>query len=116
MRHRKKKFTLGRTRNPRLALMRSLVESLILHGSLKTTLAKAKALRTVIEPLITRAKKDTVANRRLAIKTLYTEKVLKKLFVELGPRYLNRHGGYTRIIKLSRRPHDAAEVARIELV
>ena len=116
MRHKKQKFTLGRTAQPRRALMRAQVESLILHGGIKTTLAKAKALRTVIEPIITKAKKDTVASRRLALKTLYTEKALKKLFTEIGPRYLTRHGGYTRIIKLAARPHDAAEVARIELV
>lgn len=116
MRHQKQKFTLGRTAGPRRALFRAQTESLILHGSIKTTLAKAKALRTVVEPLITKAKKDTLAGRRLAQKTLYTEKALKKLFTEIGPRYVDRHGGYTRIVKLGSRPHDAAPTARIELV
>ncbi len=116
MRHQKKKFTLGRTTKPRRALMRSQVESLVLHGGIKTTLAKAKALRTIVEPLVTRAKKDTVANRRLAMKTLYTQKALRKLFTEIGPRYQTRQGGYTRIIKLAVRPHDAAPTAKIEFV
>jgi large subunit ribosomal protein L17 len=116
MRHQKRKITLGRTAAPRRALMRALVESLILHGSVKTTLAKAKALRTIVEPIITRAKADTVANRRLALKMLYTEKALQKLFKDLGPRFATRPGGYTRITKLAVRPHDAAPTAKIEFV
>lgn len=116
MRHNKKKFTLGRTRNPRRALMRALAESLIVHGNIKTTLAKAKALRTVVEPLITKAKMNTLFARREVIKVLYTEKAVKKLFTEVAPKYQERRGGYTRIVKLVSRAHDAAQMARIELV
>lgn len=116
MRHNKKKFTLGRTRNPRRALARALAESLIIHGNIKTTLAKAKALRTIIEPLITKAKKKTLFARREALKVLYTEKAVKKLFAEVAPKYQERRGGYTRIVKLASRAHDAAKMARIELV
>lgn len=116
MRHDNKKFTLGRTRNPRRALMRSLLESLVIHGRIKTTVAKARALRTVMEPLITKAKKNTLSARREALKLLYTEKAVKKLFDEIAPEYKDRHGGYTRIVKLTARAHDAAEMVLIELI
>jgi len=116
MRHQKKKITLGRVSQVRKALMRSLAESLILHGSIKTTLAKAKALRTVVEPLVTKAKKNDLAARRNVLKFLYTEQAVNRLFTEIAPNYKDRRGGYTRIIKMARRPNDAAEVARIEFV
>lgn len=116
MRHDNKKFTLGRTRNPRRALMRSLAESLVVHGGIKTTAAKARALRTVVEPLITKAKKNTLSARREAIRVLYTERAVKKLFDEVAPKYKDRHGGYTRIVKLTPRARDAAEMSMIELI
>jgi len=116
MRHQKKKITLGRVSQVRKALMRSLAESLILHGSIKTTLAKAKALRTIVEPLVTKAIKNDLAARRNVLKFLYTEQAVNRLFNEVAPNYKDRRGGYTRIIKMARRPNDAAEVARIEFV
>lgn len=116
MRHLKKKITLGREKAPREALMRHLAESLILHGAIKTTKAKARALRTFVEPLVTKAKKGTLAERRLLISALYTDEVVNKLLKEIGPRYLERSGGYTRIIKIGPRFNDAAEMVRIEFV
>ncbi len=116
MRHRKKKATLGREKAPREAMLRNLAESLILHGNIKTTQAKAKALRSVIEPLVTKARKNTLAARREILKTLYTEKAVKKLMEEVGPKYKDRQGGYTRITKLPPRKNDAALMARIEFV
>ncbi len=116
MRHHKKNNTLGRVKAQREALMKSLAESLILHGAIETTKAKAKALRTVVEPMITRAKGGTLADRRLLISRLYTDKVVNKLMDELGPQYKERNGGYTRITKVGFRPNDGAEKVRIELV
>lgn len=116
MRHNKQKFTLGREKAQRDALIRSLAESLILHGSIKTTQAKARALRTFVEPLVTKAKKGTLASRRELISSLYTDETVKKLMEELGPRYKERAGGYTRIIKMGPRFNDAAEMVRIEFV
>ena len=116
MRHKIKKFTLGREKAHRDAMMKNLSESLILHGKIKTTKAKAKALRTVVEPLITKAKKGTLTARRELIKALFTDEAIKKLMDEIGPKYKNRDGGYTRIVKLAPRKNDSAEMARIELV
>jgi large subunit ribosomal protein L17 len=116
MRHLHQKATLGRETSQRKALMCSLAESLILHGGIKTTLAKARALRIFVEPLITRAKKNTLTARRLLKSSLHTDKAVDKLLKEIGPKYIERAGGYTRIIKMARRPNDAAETARIELV
>jgi large subunit ribosomal protein L17 len=116
MRHLNKKVTLGRVKAQRDALMRSLCESLVLNEKIRTTRAKARALRTVIEPLVTKAKKNTLASRRLIIKNLFTEKAVKKMMEIIGPRYAERAGGYTRLVKLSRRPTDAAEMVRIEFV
>lgn len=116
MRHRSKKFTLGREKASRDALMRSLAESLVLHGSIKTTRAKARALRTVVEPLVTKAKKNTLDARRQILKVLYTDKAVKRLFTDIAPQYSGRAGGYTRILKIGARPRDAAEVVRIEFV
>ncbi len=116
MRHQKKKATLGRERAQRKALMRSLADSLILHGSIRTTKAKAKALRSVVEPLVTKAKKNTLTARRQAIKVLYTDRAVKKLMDELGPKYKDRDGGYTRITKIGHRVNDGADMVRIEFV
>lgn len=116
MRHQKKKATLGREKAQREALLRNLAESLILHGSIKTTKAKAKALRTFVEPLVTKAKKKTLASERNIRKVLYTDAAINKLTREIAPRYADRAGGYTRIIKIGTRTNDAAEVVHIEFV
>jgi len=116
MRHRKSGRHLGRTSAHRKAMFRNMAASLIEHELIKTTAAKAKALRPVIEPLITLAKRDTVANRRLAFARIRSNGAVAKLFVELGPRYQDRPGGYTRILKCGRRSGDAAPMAYIELV
>jgi large subunit ribosomal protein L17 len=116
MRHRKKKITLGREKAARVALLKNLAESLILHGSIKTTEAKAKALRTYVEPLVTKARKNTLASRRLIISKLFTEKAVKKLMEEVAPKYVERQGGYTRIVKLGDRANDGASIVKIEFV
>ena len=116
MRHRKQQIKLGREQNTRKALLRALSESLVLHGHIRTTEAKAKALRVVIEPLITKAKSNDVTAMRVAKKFLYTERAVKKLVKEIAPKYQMRHGGYTRVVKLPARKTDAAKMARIELV
>lgn len=116
MRHRKSGRHLGRTSAHRRAMYRNMAASLIEHEVIRTTVPKAKELRRVAEPLITLAKEDTVANRRLAFSRLRSKAAVGKLFAELGPRYLERAGGYTRILKAGYRAGDAAPVAYIELV
>ncbi len=116
MRHQKKGKTLGRKKEPRKALLRSLATSLIVYEKIKTTKAKAKLLRPFVEKIITLSKKDILSNRRLALETLYTEGSVKKLFEVLGPKFKERKGGYTRIIKVNSRTGDNAEMAIIELV
>ncbi len=116
MRHQKKKATLGRETAQRGALMRNLAESLILHGSIRTTKAKARALRTFVEPLVTKAKKNDLTAKRNLLKVLYTKKAVDKLLKEIAPNYMDRKGGYTRITKLGARANDAAEMAKIEFV
>lgn len=116
MRHKSKKFTLGRERNLRVALMRGLCESLIQHGSIRTTRAKARALRSSVERLITKARTGTLVASREARRVLYTDKAVNKLMKEVGPKYKDRNGGYTRIVKLAPRTNDAAAMVRIELV
>jgi large subunit ribosomal protein L17 len=116
MRHKKQQVKLGRVQGPKKALLRALTESFINHGHIKTTEAKAKVLRRVVEPLITKAKVGGLTAFRAAKKFLYTEKAIKKLINEIGPKYTTRSGGYTRIIKLPSRKNDAAKMARIELV
>jgi large subunit ribosomal protein L17 len=96
--------------------MRSLAESLVVHGSIRTTRAKARALRTVVEPLATKAKRNTLSARREITKVLYTDVARKRLFDQLGPTYKERAGGYTRIVKLGTRATDSAEIVRIEFV
>jgi len=116
MRHRKsgRKFNINSSH--RKALFSNMVNSLFEHELIKTTLPKAKELRSYAEPLITLSKEDTVAKRRLAFSRLRDRDVVTKLFNELGPRYKNRAGGYLRIMKCGFRPGDDAPMAYIELV
>lgn len=116
MRHRKSYSKFGRSPSHRRALMRNLATSLLAHEKVETTLAKAKDLRRVTERLITLAGSDTLHARRRAYNYLYSKPVVHKLFAEIGPKYKERPGGYTRIIKLGQRSSDAAELAVIELV
>lgn len=111
------KFTrkLGRTKSQREALLKSLASSLIINKKIKTTQAKAKELRRFLEPLITKAKNNNLANQRLVRKYLNKE-ITKKLFNEIGPIYKERPGGYIRIIKLPPRPSDGAKMAIVEFV
>jgi len=115
MRHRKRGRKFTRSKDQRRALFCSLASSLILAEKITTTEAKAKELKSFVEKIITRAKKDTLANRRLLAKD-FSKKIIKKLFTELGPRYKNRKGGYTRIIKINPRKSDGAKMTVIELV
>lgn len=116
MRHRNSGRALSRTSSHRAALMRNMSKSLIQHEQIRTTVPKAKELRRVVEPLITLAKKDSVANRRLAFNRLRDEAMVAKLFAELGPRYRERPGGYLRILKAGFRAGDNAPVAIVQLV
>ncbi|TNF89011.1 MAG: 50S ribosomal protein L17 [Gammaproteobacteria bacterium] len=116
MRHRKSGRHLNRTSAHRQAMFRNMAASLIEHEVIKTTLPKAKELRRVAEPLITLAKEDSVANRRLAFARTRDKAAVGKLFDEIGPRYVDRPGGYTRILKCGHRAGDAAPMAFIELV
>ena len=116
MRHRKSGRHLNRTSAHRKAMFSNMTASLIEHEIIRTTVPKARELRRVAEPLITLAKEDTVANRRLAFSRLRSKAAVGKLFAELGPRFQDRPGGYTRILKAGYRTGDAAPVAYIELV
>lgn len=116
MRHRKSGRHLGRTSAHRQAMFQNMAVSLFEHELIKTTLPKAKELRRVAEPLITLAKEDTVANRRLAFDRTRSKAAVGKLFGELGKRYSNRPGGYLRILKAGFRPGDNAPMAYVELV
>ena len=116
MRHRKAGRHLSRTSSHREAMFRNMTNSLFRHELIKTTLPKAKELRRVAEPLITMAKDDSVHKRRLAFARLRDKEIVGKLFVELGPRYLERPGGYLRILKCGFRSGDAAPMAYVELV
>ena len=116
MRHLKSGKKLNRTSSHRKAMFSNMTASLIEHEVIKTTLPKAKELRRVAEPLITLAKKDSVANRRLAFSRLRNDSAVGKLFAELGPRYQERPGGYMRILKHGFRAGDAAPMAIVELV
>jgi large subunit ribosomal protein L17 len=108
--------TFGRNSARRKALFQALAISLIEHEGIKTTLPKAKELRSFIEPLITLAKDDSVSNRRLAFSKIRNKSAVGKLFSDLGPRFKDRPGGYSRIIKIGFRKGDAAPIAFIELV
>jgi large subunit ribosomal protein L17 len=116
MRHGHGLRKLNRTTSHRLAMLRNMMNSLIEHEAIKTTLPKAKELRRVIEPMITLAKEPTVANRRLAFDRLRDRDSVVKLFNELGPRFKTRPGGYTRILKMGFRVGDNAPMAYVELV
>ena len=116
MRHRKAGRQLNRNSAHRKAMFRNMAASLIEHELIKTTLPKAKELRRVAEPLITLAKEDSVARRRLAFARLRNEAAVGKLFSELGPRYQDRPGGYLRILKCGYRAGDKAPMAYVELV
>jgi len=116
MRHRKSGRQLNRNSSHRQAMFKNMAGSLVKHEVIKTTLPKAKELRRVIEPLITLAKQDSVANRRLAMARTGDKEVVGKLFNELGPRYEARPGGYTRILKCGFRAGDNAPMACVELV
>ena len=116
MRHQKSGRKLNRTSSHREAMFKNMAASLIKHELIRTTLPKAKELRRVAEPLITLAKNDGVANRRLAFSRLRDKQAVGKLFVELGPRYRERPGGYLRILKCGFRPGDNAPMAYVELV
>jgi large subunit ribosomal protein L17 len=116
MRHRKSGRHLNRTSSHRQAMFKNMAVSLIEHEIIKTTLPKAKELRRVAEPLITLAKEDSVANRRLAFSRTRSKAAVGKLFSELGPRYQERTGGYIRILKCGFRTGDNAPMAYVELV
>lgn len=116
MRHRSGLRKLNRTSSHRLAMFRNMSVSLITHEAIKTTLPKAKELRKVVEPLITLAKDPTLANRRLAFARLRDRDAVTKLFEEIGPRYKERNGGYTRVLKMGFRQGDNAPMAFMELV
>jgi large subunit ribosomal protein L17 len=116
MRHRHGLRKLNKTSSHRLAMLRNMTNSLFLHEVIKTTLPKAKELRRVAEPLITLAKEDTLANKRLAFDRLRDRDIVVKLFGELGPRYKERKGGYLRILKFGFRQGDNAPMALVELV
>ncbi|MFT6028404.1 MAG: large subunit ribosomal protein L17 [Oleiphilaceae bacterium] len=116
MRHRKSGRKLNRNSSHRKAMFKNMAVSLLEHELIKTTLPKAKELRRVAEPLITLAKTDSVANRRLAFARTRDNAMVAKLFNELGPRYQDRPGGYVRILKCGFRSGDAAPMAYVELV
>ena len=116
MRHMKSGRKLNRNSSHRKAMFRNMASSLFEHEMIKTTVPKAKELRRVAEPLITLAKEDSVAHRRLAFDRLRNREVVTKLFNELGPRYVDRPGGYLRILKCGHRAGDQAPMAYVELV
>lgn len=116
MRHRKSGRKLNRNSSHRKAMFKNMTASLVEHEVIKTTLPKAKELRRVAEPLITLAKEDSVANRRLAFDRLRNKATVGKLFTDLGPRYKERPGGYIRILKCGYRQGDSAPMAYVELV
>ena len=116
MRHQKSGRKFNRTSSHREAMFKNMASSLFKHELIRTTLPKAKELRRIAEPLITLAKIDSVANRRLAFARMRDNEAVGKLFVELGPRYVERPGGYLRVLKCGFRPGDNAPMAYVELV
>lgn len=116
MHHRKAGRRLNRLSSHRKAMLQNMATSLLTHELIKTTVARAKELRRVVEPLITLSKEDSVANRRLAFSRLRSDAVVAKLFTEIGPRHKNRPGGYLRVLKCGFREGDCAPMAYIELV
>jgi len=116
MRHRNSGRQLSRNASHRHAMLRNMATSLLQHETIRTTVPKAKELRRVVEPLITLAKVDSIAMRRLAYARLRDDNVVEKLFSDLGPRFKARAGGYTRILKMEPRPGDSADMALMQLV
>ena len=116
MRHRNKGRSFSRTAEHREAMLRNMATSLFLHGRIETTTEKAKELRRFAEPLITKAKRGDLHARRLVARKIQDDNALSKLFAEIGPRYAERPGGYTRVLHLGHRPGDAADMSIIELV
>lgn len=116
MRHGKKRRKLGRTSAHRTAMFRNMLHSLMLHGRVKTTLAKAKEVRRIAERIVTRGKEDTVHARRAVRKWLPDRAIVGRVFDDVAPRFADRPGGYTRIIKLGPRQGDGAEEAILEFV
>src|ERR1700732_2611247 len=116
MRHRNSGRQLSRNAFHRHAMLRNMATSLLQHETIRTTVPKAKELRRVVEPLITLAKVDSIAMRRLAYARLRDDNVVEKLFANLGPRFKARAGGYTRILKMEPRPGDSADMALMQLV
>jgi len=116
MRHRNSGRQLSRNASHRHAMLRNMATSLLQHETIRTTVPKAKELRRVVEPLITLAKVDSIAMRRLAYARLRDDSVVEKLFSDLGPRFKARAGGYTRILKMEPRPGDSADMALMQLV
>ena len=116
MRHRVHTFKIGRTGAHRKAMLANMVSSLIEHGEIRTTITKAKEARRVADKMVTLGKKGDLHRRRLAVSKLRDKTAVKKLFDEIAPQYTERNGGYTRIIKLSRRLGDAAEMCILQFV
>jgi large subunit ribosomal protein L17 len=116
MRHHEKFRTLGREKGQRQALIKSLLRSLVIHEGITTTEAKAKELRKFIEPMVTKARNITLANRRLIVSEIGDEKAAKKLIDVIAPAHKDRNGGYTRVIKLPLRKSDGAKMAHIQFV
>src|SRR3981189_1073289 len=116
MRHRNSGRQLSRNSSHRYAMLKNMATSLLRHETIRTTVQKAKELRRVVEPLITLAKEDTQAHRRLACARLRDEEIVEKLFRDLGPRFKTRPGGYTRILRMMPRPGDNAPMALMQLV
>ena len=116
MRHRNGLRKLNRTSSHRLAMFRNMAVALLQHEAIKTTLPKAKELRRIVEPLITLGKEPTLANKRLAFARLRDRAIVVKLFEEIGPRFKDRNGGYTRVLKMGFRQGDNAPMAYMELV
>ncbi len=116
MRHRKSGIKLNRNSSHRQAMFKNMANSLFMHELIKTTLPRAKALRRVVEPLITLAREDSISNRRLAFSRLRDKNAVKKLFEDLGPRFKQRPGGYVRVLKAGFRKGDNAPIAVVQLV
>ncbi|MBR9812425.1 50S ribosomal protein L17 [bacterium] len=116
MRHQKAGTNFGREQGHRKSMMRNLAVSLFEHETIRTTLPKAKELRRYAEPLVTRAKEDSVHNRRIIFNRIRDKKAVGKLFTDLGPRFKERPGGYIRILKCGFRPGDNAPMAYVQLV
>ena len=116
MRKRNKTKQMSRPVGHRKAMKRNMLASIIVHGQIQTTLPKAKFIRPFIEKLVTKARTDSQANRRLVQKHLFSKEAVEKLFIDIAPRYNNRSGGYTRIVKLGPRKGDVTEMAIIQFV